>query len=171
MRKIICVVAVLAVVAGATALGMGMVTRGVRVDQPIAFNHSVHIQDAGLECVGCHQNAPNSTFAGIPSKTVCLDCHDAEDEAGDNPQKDKLFAFADRDDDIPWQRVALTKPDIFFSHRRHVAVAKLECVACHPHQDTLTAPPRTARLVMTMTDCLKCHAEHGMAEDCIQCHR
>jgi len=171
MGKIIIVVVVLALVAGAAALGMGAIPRGTRVDQPIAFNHAVHIQDADLECIACHQDAPKSTFAGIPSKTVCLDCHDSEDEAGDNPEKDKLFSFEDLDTDIPWKRVALTKPDVFFSHRRHVAVAKLECERCHHDQESLTAPPRRSHLVMTMTECVACHAENGMGEECIHCHR
>ncbi len=171
MRRIITVVVGLAVVAGAAALGMGMVTRGERVDQPIVFNHVVHLEDAGLECLDCHLNAHTSTFAGIPSKTVCLDCHDSEDEAGEHVQKDKMFAYEDLDEDIPWKRVALTAPDIYFSHRRHVAVAKLECAECHPGQEALTAPPRTARLVMTMTECVACHAEHGMPEECLHCHR
>ena len=171
MRKIIIVVAALAVVAGAAALGMGLVTRGERVVQPLAFNHVVHLEDAGLECVECHLNAHTNTFAGIPSKTVCFDCHDSEDDPGDHLEKNKLFAFEDLDEDIPWQRVALTKPDVYFSHRRHVAVAKLECDVCHPDQETLTAPPRTARLVMAMADCVACHAKNDMSEECLHCHR
>jgi len=171
MGKIIVVVVVLALIAGAAALGMGIGLRGPRVDQPIAFNHAVHIEDASLECIACHQDAPTSTFAGIPSKTVCLDCHDSEDEAGDNPEKDKLFAFEDEDTDIPWRRVTLDRPDVFFSHRRHVTAAKLECTECHRDQKSLTAPPRRVHLVLTMTECVQCHAEHGMPEDCIRCHR
>jgi len=159
------------VVAGGVAIVYGVVTRGPRVDQPIAFSHAVHIGEANVQCVDCHLNAESERSAGIPGKQICFDCHDIDEEEGSNPEKDKLFAFDERDDEIPWQRVAITRPDVFFSHRRHVTSAKLDCLVCHKNQDTLTTPPKRSRHVMPMANCLACHAKNGMPEDCNACHR
>ncbi|MFQ5462516.1 MAG: cytochrome c3 family protein [Phycisphaerae bacterium] len=171
MKQLLSALAVLVVVVGLAAVVHGVVTRGPRVIQPIAFNHTIHLKQAKMECLQCHLNAQTSVSAGIPGKDVCLDCHDIDEEEGTHPQKDLLFEFDETDDDIPWQRVAVTRPDIFFSHRRHVTAAKLDCLQCHKDQETLVSPPPRARLVMSMSDCVNCHAEHGLARDCVHCHR
>lgn len=172
MRFIVALFVVLILVCGSAALVYGLVGRAEEVDQPIAFNHAVHLGEAALQCDACHTDAETSTYAGLPGKEICLDCHDIDDEEDDpNPEKAKLFSFVDVDEDIPWNRVALTKPDVFFSHRRHVASARLDCERCHPDEARLTSPPSTARLVMTMDDCIACHNENRASTDCLACHR
>lgn len=172
MRISVTVAVVLTIVAGLVAAAWGIVGRAERVVQPLAFNHVVHLEKASLECMDCHTNAGTHVYAGIPGRDICLDCHDIDEEEDDpNPEKAKMFAFEDSDRDIPWVRVALTRPDVFFSHRRHVTAAEIDCLQCHPDQPTLTAPPTSARLVMTMDECIACHLENGASEDCLVCHR
>lgn len=171
MRTLIPTVAALVVVVGLAAIVYGVVTRGKRVDQPIAFNHVVHLEDAGMQCIECHKRAETSVHAGLPGKNICLDCHDIDDEEGSHLEKDKLFGFDDVDEDIPWRRVAVTAPDVFFSHRRHVTSGKIDCLTCHRDQPTLSVPPPTARLVMPMTECIACHRQRNTTEDCLACHR
>ncbi len=162
---------VVIVVVGFVAIVYGFAATGERIVQPIRFNHVVHIDDAGMECIECHTGAASGVFAGLPGKAACLDCHDIDEEEGAHQEKDKLFAFDERDEDIPWTRVALTRPDVYFSHRRHVTSGELECVDCHKDQHTLSAPPAYARLVMPMDTCIKCHDESGASSDCLACHR
>ncbi len=171
MRRTLSILVALVVVVGGVAIVYGVVTRGPRVDQPIAFNHAVHVGEADVTCQDCHLNAESTRFAGIPGKQICFDCHDIDEEEGSHPEKDKLFSFDESDDDIPWQRVGVTRPDVYFSHRRHVTAAKLDCLVCHQHQDTLTTPPRRSRLVMGMDDCVDCHTKSAIPEDCNACHR
>ncbi len=161
----------LIIVVGSAALVYGFVVRAPRVIQPIVFNHAVHVNEAGLQCAECHADAETHVYAGFPAKLVCLDCHDIDDEEGDHPEKDKLFAFDDDAHEIPWERVAVTAPDVFFSHRRHVRAAKLDCLVCHADQPTLSKPPSTARLVMSMDACIACHEENNASSDCLACHR
>ncbi len=161
----------LAVLAGCVAVVYGVVRRSPTVSQPIAFNHAVHVGGASLVCVDCHTDAGTRRDAGIPGKRVCFDCHDPDQEAGKHPQKDKLFSFAKSDAEVPWIRVAATRPDVFFSHRRHVGAAGMECLDCHAGQPSLTAPPSTVRLVMTMTSCIACHERKAVSTDCLVCHR
>ena len=171
MQRTAYMVVILVVVVGFVAFVYGFGARSERIVQPIAFNHVVHLDDAGMECIECHTHAATGVFAGLPGKGICFDCHDVDDEAGTHAEKDKLFAFDEQEEDIPWQRVALTRPDVYFSHRRHVSSGNLECTECHRDQQTLSAPPSYARLVMSMDACIQCHGKSGASSDCLACHR
>lgn len=171
MSRVLSISAILVVVVGFAVIGLPYVLRGDPVSQPIAFNHVVHLESAGMQCVECHRNATTNAYAGIPSKTICLDCHDIDEEQNTNPQKDVLFSFDDLDEDIPWQRVTRTRIDVYFSHRRHVTSGKIDCLECHRDQTTLLTPPRYNRLVMRMGDCLACHEDRRVSTDCLICHR
>lgn len=143
--------------------------------QPIAFNHKLHLERVqGIACQDCHSFASSQYFAGIPSKHVCFGCHDPTDEdpeadAG-KPRFAELISFAASDGDIPWHRVTASRDDVFFSHRRHVTVAGIECRRCHPRMPDRTSPP-TREIVMRMNTCLDCHRETNTSVDCIACHR
>lgn len=171
MRSFISIIVALVVIVGGVAIVYGYVMRPERVVQPIAFNHTVHLTEANLACTDCHSDARSHRTAGLPGKNMCFDCHEIDPEEVDNPQKAKLASFFEKDEDIPWQRVAVTRSDVFFSHRRHVTTAALDCLECHKDQTTLTAPPRHARLVMTMNDCIACHEQSQVSTDCLMCHR
>lgn len=159
------------VVLGFSALVYAVFTKQDRVIQPIAFNHTVHILDAHIECIQCHTDAETSVYAGLPGKEMCYECHDIDDEAGSHVEKDKLFGFDELETDIPWRRIALTRPDVFFSHRRHVKSAGLDCLQCHSDQESLTKPLPYARIVMSMDDCIACHEQNNTSNDCLNCHR
>ena len=175
MRIVVLSSVVLLIVVVLVAAGYALTPRGERVSQPILFNHAIHIEEAHLECVNCHTDAPHAVNAGLPGLESCLECHDpdeVEDEGDEaHPEKVKLVRFAEAEEEIPWVRVALTKPDVYFSHRRHVTAAGLECEQCHQGQPELTAPLPRARLVMTMDDCIQCHEDSGASSDCLACHR
>ena len=161
-------------VGGVVAIVYGFAVLPDRVVQPIQFNHVIHLDDAGMTCVDCHTNAANGVYAGLPGKEMCFDCHDIDDqdeEEDSHPEKDKLFAFEESDGDIPWRRVAVTRPDVYFSHRRHVTSGKLDCLECHSDQPGLSTPPHSARLVMSMDDCIACHERGNASTDCLACHR
>ena len=175
MRVIVSAMLILAVFVSLAVFGYGYVTRGETVTQPIAFNHAAHLGDAGMECIDCHTDAATGVYAGLPGRAICFDCHDLEDEENEEgqlpPEKARLLSFVESEGDIPWLRVAVTKPDVFFSHRRHVTSGKIDCLHCHPNQAELTEPPSTAQLVMTMDDCIACHDQDGVSTDCLACHR
>jgi hypothetical protein len=169
MRFILPVLVVVFV--GLVAVVYAIAGRQPAVTQPVAFNHALHLEGAGLQCLDCHTDAPTSVHAGLPGKRMCLDCHDVDDEVEEGSELAKLVRFADSEENIPWVRVAVTGPDVFFSHRRHVTAGRIDCLRCHPDQATLTAPPPVVRLVMTMDDCLDCHQDTGAGTGCLACHR
>jgi hypothetical protein len=168
----------LLLVAGAVVLAARIHEAGSLPPQPIAFNHRLHLERVqGIACPDCHQFVASQTYAGLPSKLVCFGCHDPEAEAADpaglaaKPVLARLMAFARTDDDIPWQRVTAIRPDVFFSHRRHVTVAKLDCRICHSEMPQRTSPPTRGPLTMKMATCLECHNKDHASVDCVSCHR
>jgi hypothetical protein len=165
----ICVGAV--VLLSLSVLAYAVSWGGDAVSQPVQFNHSLHLKEAALECLACHANAQKGRFAGIPDASICLDCHDADGEKGQNAEKDKLFRLAEKSPDIPWRRVAISQPDVYFPHGRHVGSAQIDCLECHAGQDVLTAPPQTPTVVLTMTQCIRCHEKGETSTDCLTCHR
>jgi len=160
------------------------------IKQPIEYPHKAHLEleDPKLTCTSCHQGAEKGPVAGRPSTEKCLSCHSGG-EAKSEEEK-KLQAFGENGREIPWKRVWRLPPDVFFSHRTHVA-AKIECQTCHGPMETLTRPPARALKKLTMNDCIGCHEkwewpketkERGMepvkvatvrrvSTDCNACHR
>src|SRR5450755_3004035 len=45
------------------------------VDQPVAFDHRHHVRDDGIDCLYCHHEAVRSKQAGVPSTSLCMNCH------------------------------------------------------------------------------------------------
>lgn len=49
--------------------------QGYEPRQPIAFSHQMHAGEMQIACLYCHSGAIRSPFAGIPSASVCMNCH------------------------------------------------------------------------------------------------
>src|SRR5690606_12759013 len=47
----------------------------VVIDQPVEFSHKHHVTDCGIDCRYCHLSVDKSSFAGIPSTSICMNCH------------------------------------------------------------------------------------------------
>lgn len=171
-RIVTALVGIVVVGAVVVVLARGYAGGPTEVEQPVAFNHQIHLTKANLECTTvCHSAAPTEVYAGLPSKDVCFECHDPDEETPDKPELTRLAAYVDLDEDLPWQRVTLTAPDVFFSHRRHVTSGQIECARCHPDVAQASRPLSKVSLVMSMDDCLDCHEQDGADVDCLACHR
>lgn len=134
--------------------------------QPIAFNHKVHIQN-NIDCTSCHEGVTQGPNAGIPSVTFCMACHQAV--AMDKPEIKKLAAYADKGQDVPWQRVYWFYPErhVRFWHSPHIN-AGVNCKECHGDLSQQTVAVRSKDL--TMNFCLNCHRAKGVSVDCTTCH-
>ena len=136
--------------------------------QPIEYNHAIHIE-SGLECIGCHEGAQDQVQATLPGIDTCLMCH--SEAMTESAEEEKLLTFAEAGEEIPWKKVTRVPRHVYFSHRRHVALAGLECVECHGPMETLTRPPRKPYQPVTMEACMDCHAQKEARNDCNDCHR
>jgi len=100
----------------------------------------------GLECVACHASAAKSTRAednNLPSKQVCLDCH--QDVTIKAPRETAVARF---------------------NHEKHVAM--LRCLDCH-HQIDQSDVTSKANFP-AMAECMACHSKVDMPESCYFCH-
>jgi menaquinone reductase, multiheme cytochrome c subunit len=140
------------------------------VIQPIAYNHKVHIENAGLHCTDCHVHAMDMASATVPSLEVCQNCHSTE-PVSKSPEELKVLKYVADKKEIPWIRIYKVPDHVYFSHRRHVTGGKLECAACHGNMNEQTKPVTTAFLPVKMVNCMNCHKQRKVSNDCLACHR
>ena len=156
--------------AGMTAIGLGGGPAFWRpaVRQPIAFNHRKHAKELDLSCSSCHLTVEREAFSGIPDAEVCAFCH--SELQGKSEEEKKLVQLLQTGVPLAWKPLFRQPPHVFYSHRRHVAVAKIDCSVCHGSIASTTTPPgRVKRL--RMIDCISCHRRSGVSTDCTTCHR
>ncbi len=137
--------------------------------QPIAYNHAVHVKKLEIACESCHATSRNGEVATIPALSACADCH--QEANGTSAEEKKVVAAVAAGRDIPWVRLYDLPRHVFFTHRRHVAVAGIPCEACHGDMGSQTRPPPSALVAISMDRCLQCHRERGASQDCDACHR
>lgn len=107
-----------------------------------------------------------------------MDCH--EGTQSKDPEKlkreEKLAEYAEKKQEIPWKRITWLASDanVYFSHRRHATIAKIQCAACHGPVEESTALP-TRLVEVDMEWCTGCHERQRVAtavgRDCNACHR
>ncbi len=136
--------------------------------QPIAFNHKVHVA-AGLNCVDCHAGAQEQAQATLPSIATCMGCHEAA--LTPSPEEAKIRTIASAGGELHWAKITRVAPHVFFSHRRHVHLAGLQCADCHGDMQDAATPPTRRYRPLDMNDCLRCHQQRGLKSDCNDCHR
>lgn len=135
-------------------------------DQPLQFNHSVHVAKLGLACDYCHQYAGRSISAGIPPMLLCMECH--EKAARDNPEVWKLVQYWERKEPIPWVRVHSLAGYVYFTHKRHIK-AGVDCALCHGDVAAMTVARKVKSLEMGW--CVSCHRANDAPADCLTCHK
>ena len=140
--------------------------------QPLGYNHKIHIENAGLTCADCHTPVQSSSSSAttIPSLEVCTPCH-SEQPISESPEEKKLLEFVAQKTEIPWKRVYSVPDHVYFSHRRHVTKAGLECKVCHGDVQEFTKPITAPFVPVTMENCMRCHRENNVTNDCLSCHR
>ena len=147
-------------------------------DQPIAFDHSLHVrlelEGHQLRCTDCHAGAERAEHAGLPAMRDCLRCH-VRPQLGErgvpNPREARVRELAAAGP-VHWVQITRNPGHVYAPHRAHVGIAKLACSECHGDVASWTAPPTepTDRL-LHMTECIACHRERGASTWCGACHR
>lgn len=139
-----------------------------RVQQPLAFNHRVHVEELAFECSDCHLYALTSVRATIPNIDNCADCH--EEMQGESAAEAALIEYIAAGEQVPWRKVYRVPEHVYFSHRRHTSIAAIECETCHGPVAELTEPVSRVFRRPTMNDCMDCHEQSGASNDCLHCH-
>jgi len=140
---------------------------GSKSRPPILFNHKKH-QKAGIECNTCHPFFKEQRFSGLPNRSTCMECH--KDSLTDNPEEEKIREFHKNRKEIHWERVYQQPDHVFFSHRRHVFIAKIDCKNCHGPVEEYEKPITRPWQRMDMKWCMDCHTKQKASNDCLACH-
>lgn len=151
------------------AVGVAVSLAPTPVSQPIAFNHRLHVEDVGSECTDCHLYAKTGVRATIPNLELCADCH--EEAQTESPQEALLVEQIQANEPIRWRKVYWVPDHVFFSHRRHTAIASIECETCHGDVGAREEPVTRREVRLSMNQCMECHDEAGASNDCLLCHR
>ena len=137
--------------------------------QPIAFNHSVHIENE-IDCTRCHEGVETQAQAGLPAMAECASCH--RRQATDHPA---VQAFMEQyangnGEPMVWRKVHVMPASamVHFKHSPHVR-AGVECSTCHGDVAQMTVAQQVVD-VANMGWCLDCHREQGASIDCMTCH-
>ena len=169
--------------------------RGYEPVQPINYSHRLHAGEMQIACMYCHSGAEQSRYAGIPSTSVCMNCHqevrasfelvqqeaqdaEAEDRTAERIVSSELQKLYDKAPmPVPWVRVHTLPDFVRFDHRPHV-LSGVSCQSCHGPVETMERVRQEASLSMGW--CVNCHRdvnEHGVAGktayaslDCTTCH-
>ena len=150
-------------------------------EQPIAFPHTVHVQDAGLDCQFCHRTVGTDEAATVPAVEQCLFCHDfgrIDGSRSSNSDEEQeiakmVTAFYGSDDGkvlpapIDWMRVHRMPDHVQFIHEPHIS-AGLTCSTCHGNVSEMEVVKQVRNL--KMRDCVDCHRDLNAPTDCATCH-
>ena len=168
MRWVVLASCVLAV-AVLAAIGLVVAALAAPVDQPIAFNHRVHLEAGGLECVDCHAHALDGVRATIPELEVCAACH--SEPQGGSAAEAEVVEHVRAVTPIGWVQVHWVPDHVYFSHRRHAALGEIACEVCHGKVRERVLPFTRPAVRPQMSWCIACHERTEARNDCVACHR
>jgi ferredoxin len=122
--------------------------------QPVAFSHQQHVGAVGVDCRYCHTTVETSSFAGLPSTKICMNCHlevlDSSDELA--PIRDSAASGTP----LIWNRVHDLPDYAYFDHSAHLNKG-VACVTCHGQVDQMPVLYQARSLQMSW--CMDCHRD------------
>lgn len=125
---------------------------GVARAQPVPFSHKHHVADDGIDCRYCHTSVEQSSFAGVPSTKICMNCH--TQIWPDSPALALVRESFRTGRSIEWTRVYNLPGFVYFDHSIHVNKG-VGCATCHGRVDQMPLTWRVTTLHMDW--CLECH--------------
>ncbi len=125
---------------------------GYQPIQPVAFSHTIHAGQLGLDCRYCHNGVEKSWYSNVPSANTCMNCHNQV--LKDDPKLALVRESAQSGKPIPWVQIHKTPDYVYFNHSVHVNRG-VSCVHCHGPVNKMDEVRHAKSLSMTF--CLDCH--------------
>jgi cytochrome c2 len=129
------------------------VHQGYAPKQPINFSHKLHAGEMQINCAYCHTGVYKGKQAGIPSSSICMNCHNVIKRESTEIQK--IYSAIEKNQPVEWVRVH-NLPDLaYFNHSQHTNAGGLECTSCHGEINKMEVVQQRSSL--TMGWCIDCH--------------
>ncbi|MDA0349196.1 MAG: cytochrome C [Verrucomicrobia bacterium] len=125
---------------------------GYQPIQPVAFEHSLHAGELGIDCRYCHSQVEKSGHSNVPSTSTCMNCHNQV-----LPLSEKLQPVRDSfasGEAIPWVKVHKAPDYVYFDHSVHVNRG-ISCYECHGQVNEMDEVRH--EMSFSMAFCLECH--------------
>src|ERR1035437_3633150 len=127
----------------------------------VTFSHYVHTKQHNIKCKTCHQNTETQERAGIPTIETCSLCH--SEIINPNSEKEKkINEYVTNNKPIVWENYYTVPEYVYFSHRRHVKIGKLDCVLCHGDMTEQKSKELTNFRPFIMKVCFDCHQQRNI---------
>jgi hypothetical protein len=123
-------------------------------EQPVQFSHRHHVEGLGIDCRYCHLSVEDSSFAGIPATSICMNCH--EQIWNQSPMLAPVRESYENKQPLQWTRVHDLPDFAYFNHAAHVQKG-VGCTTCHGQLDQTALAFKDETLFMQW--CLNCHRE------------
>jgi hypothetical protein len=120
--------------------------------QPVAFSHSIHADQLGVDCRYCHNAVEKLWFSNIPASSVCMNCHTVV--LKDDPKLALVRESYATGKPIPWIQIHKLPDYVYFNHSVHVNRG-ISCVECHGQINKMDEVYQAKPLSMSF--CLDCH--------------
>ncbi len=127
---------------------------GYAPDQPVPFDHHLHVEQVGMDCRYCHTNVEISGRAGVPAASTCMNCHDTI--KSDSPLLAPIRESYESGEPVEWVRIHQAPEHVYFNHAAHVNRG-VSCVECHGEVNRMEVVRHEKSLSMAF--CLECHNE------------
>jgi hypothetical protein len=129
---------------------------GYQPIQPVAFPHSVHVNQIGMDCRYCHSTVEKSWYSNIPASSTCMNCHNQV--LKDDPRLAMVRESAQSGKPIEWVQIHRLPDYVYFNHSAHVNRG-VSCVHCHGQINQMDEVRQVKPLSMAF--CLDCHRDPG----------
>ncbi len=128
--------------------------QGEVVDQAVPFSHQHHVGVLGIDCRYCHTSVEYSSYAGMPTTKICMNCH-SQIWVGSQMLEPVRHSYA-TGQSLLWKRVNNLPGYVYFDHSIHIQKG-VGCTTCHGRIDHMPLTFQEAPL--TMQWCLDCHRQ------------
>lgn len=141
------------VVAGITYYATPKYLRvGYQPIQPVSFEHSLHVDQLGLDCRYCHTFVDRSEHSNVPAASTCMNCHSLIKT--DSPKLAPIRNSYESGEPVPWVKIHRTPDYVYFNHSVHINRG-ISCVHCHGQVNEMEVVSHDKPLSMAF--CLECH--------------
>jgi len=120
--------------------------------QPVAFPHSVHADQLGIDCRYCHNGVEKSWYSNIPTSGTCMNCHNQV--LANDPRLALVRESAATGKPIEWVQIHKTPDYVYFNHSVHVNRG-ISCYHCHGQVNKMDEVRHEKPFSMSF--CLDCH--------------